>query len=76
MDTVVRRARRRGIFARRVAVEFAAHSPQVEAVLPEFGAAIRDLVARTPRIPLHSTAHPGRVITTDAMDAEYWIANA
>ncbi|NEW38461.1 SDR family NAD(P)-dependent oxidoreductase [Nocardia cyriacigeorgica] len=76
VDTVVRRARRRGIFARRVAVEFAAHSPQVEAVLPEFGAAIRDLVARTPRIPLHSTAHPGRVITTDAMDAEYWIANA
>ncbi|MFE3441608.1 SDR family NAD(P)-dependent oxidoreductase [Nocardia sp. NPDC059180] len=76
VDTVVRRARRRGIFARRVAVEFAAHSPQVEAVLPEFGAAIKDIVARTPHMAVHSTAHAGRTITTDVMNAEYWLDNA
>ncbi|WP_280468783.1 type I polyketide synthase [Nocardia cyriacigeorgica] len=75
VDTVVRRARRRGIFARRVAVEFAAHSPQVEAVLPEFGAAIKDIVARVPHTPVHSTAYAGHVITSDAMGAQYWLDN-
>lgn len=76
VETVVRRARRRGLFARRVAVEFAAHSPQVETVLPEFGAAIKDVVARVPQTPLYSTARAGRVLTTDATDVEYWLDNA
>lgn len=76
VEAVVRRARRRGLFARRVAVAFAAHSPQVEAVLPEFCAAIKDVVARVPQTPVYSTTHAGRTITSDATDAEYWLDNA
>ncbi|WP_280488294.1 acyltransferase domain-containing protein [Nocardia cyriacigeorgica] len=76
VEAVVRRAKRRGLLARRVAVDFAAHSPQVEAVLPEFGAAIKDIIARVPQTPLYSTTRAGRTITSDATDVEYWLDNA
>ncbi|TLG18064.1 SDR family NAD(P)-dependent oxidoreductase [Nocardia cyriacigeorgica] len=76
VEAVVRRARRRGLFARRVAVDFAAHSPQVDAVLPEFAAAIKDIVARMPQMPVYSTTRAGRVITAASTDVEYWLDNA
>ncbi|MBF6342830.1 type I polyketide synthase [Nocardia cyriacigeorgica] len=76
VESVVRRAKRRGLLARRVAVDFAAHSPQVEAVLPEFGAAIKDIIARVPQTPLYSTTRAGRTITSDTTDVEYWLENA
>lgn len=76
VEAVVRRARRRGLFARRVAVDFAAHSPQVDAVLPEFAAAIKDIVARVPQMPVYSTTRAGRAITTATTDVDYWLDNA
>ncbi|MGN2635174.1 type I polyketide synthase [Nocardia takedensis] len=76
VETVVRRAKRRDIFARRVAVEFAAHSPQVAAVLPDFRAALTDLEPRPPARRLYSTARRGALLDDTDMDADYWIENA
>ncbi|MFQ6397031.1 SDR family NAD(P)-dependent oxidoreductase [Nocardia sp. KC 131] len=76
VDTVVRRAKRRGLFAQRIAVDFAAHSPQVAAVLPEFTDALHDLDPLAPHTPVYSTAHRGKRIAAAEMDADYWADNA
>ncbi|MEV0294307.1 SDR family NAD(P)-dependent oxidoreductase [Nocardia sp. NPDC050710] len=76
IDTVVRRAKRRNIFAQRIAVDFAAHSPQVAAVLPEFVAALGELAPRPPHTPLYSTTRRGAVIDAAVLHADYWAENA
>ncbi|MCP2294977.1 Ketoacyl-synthetase C-terminal extension [Nocardia amikacinitolerans] len=76
IDTVVRRAKRRGMFAQRIAVDFAAHSPQVTSVLPEFISGLGDLAPRTPHAPIYSTTRRGAVLTTAALDRDYWAENA
>ncbi|SNY87408.1 Ketoacyl-synthetase C-terminal extension [Nocardia amikacinitolerans] len=76
IDTVVRRAKRRGMFAQRIAVDFAAHSPQVTSVLPEFISGLRDLAPRTPHTPVYSTTRRGAALTTAALDRGYWAENA
>ncbi|MEU0500215.1 SDR family NAD(P)-dependent oxidoreductase [Nocardia sp. NPDC005998] len=76
IDALIRRAGRRKMFAQRIAVDFAAHSPQVGALLPEFVDALAALTARVPSVPVYSTARPGETITTAAMDADYWAENA
>ncbi|MGW4714949.1 SDR family NAD(P)-dependent oxidoreductase [Nocardia sp. NPDC004260] len=76
IDTLVRRATRRNMFARRLAVDFAAHSPQVTTVLAPFVAALTEITPLTPRLPVYSTARRGAKITTAAMDRDYWTENA
>ncbi|MGY4098198.1 SDR family NAD(P)-dependent oxidoreductase [Nocardia sp. R16R-3T] len=76
IDALVRRAKRRQIFAQRIAVDFAAHSPQVDALLPEFIDALDGLTTQVPRVPVYSTARRHETITTAVMDAPYWVENA
>ncbi|MEU4339846.1 SDR family NAD(P)-dependent oxidoreductase [Nocardia sp. NPDC023852] len=75
IDILVRRARRRDMFARTIAVDFAAHSPQVAAVLPSFTAALSELTPLAPRVPVYSTARRGEKITGAVMDRDYWADN-
>ncbi|WP_067463015.1 type I polyketide synthase [Nocardia amamiensis] len=76
IDTLVRRATRRNMFARRLAVDFAAHGPQVAAVLPAFVGALSEITPLAPQVPVYSTARRGAKITTAAMDRDYWAENA
>lgn len=76
IDTLVRRAARRNMFARRLAVDFAAHGPQIAAVLPPFVAALSEITPLAPRVPVYSTARRGAKITTADMDRDYWAENA
>ncbi|WP_433600234.1 SDR family NAD(P)-dependent oxidoreductase [Nocardia sp. CA-135953] len=76
IDALVRRAKRRQIFAQRIAVDFAAHSPQVGALFPEFVDTLGGLTAQVPRVPVYSTARRRETITTAAMDGDYWAENA
>ncbi|WP_174185112.1 type I polyketide synthase [Nocardia barduliensis] len=76
VDTLVRRAIRRNMFARRLAVDFAAHSPQVATVLAPFVAALTEITPLTPRVPVYSTARRGAKLTTAVMDRDYWAQNA
>ncbi|MGK8491729.1 SDR family NAD(P)-dependent oxidoreductase [Nocardia asiatica] len=76
VDALVRRATRRNMLARRLAVDFAAHSPQVATVLAPFVAALTEITPLTPRVPVYSTARRGAKLTTAAMDRDYWAQNA
>ncbi|WP_159841090.1 type I polyketide synthase [Nocardia sp. CY41] len=76
IDALVRRATRRTMFARRLAVDFAAHSPQVATVLAPFVGALTEIAPLVPRLPVYSTARRGVKLTTAAMDRDYWAENA
>ncbi|MFD0407849.1 SDR family NAD(P)-dependent oxidoreductase [Kitasatospora sp. NPDC127116] len=63
-----------GIRARRLPVDYAAHSVQVEAIREQL---LTDLAGVTPRpatIPFYSTV-TGEEIDTSALDADYWYRN-
>ena len=76
IETLIRRATRRSVYARRIAVDFAAHSPQVHEPATELLARLDGISPRAPRIRLYSTARPGEAITSATLDAEYWAENA
>ncbi|MER5555945.1 type I polyketide synthase, partial [Streptomyces sp. NPDC002793] len=74
LDELLAGCERTGIRSRRIAVDYASHSAQVERIRDDL---LRDLAPITPRaaeIPLHSTTVPGSLDTT-AMTAEYWYRN-
>lgn len=63
-----------GILAFPVPVDFAAHSPQVDALRDELLDALADVRPGPGRVPLYSTVQGARVDGA-AMDAEYWYRN-
>ncbi|MEU4997079.1 SDR family NAD(P)-dependent oxidoreductase [Streptomyces sp. NPDC021622] len=63
-----------GIQARRIAVDYASHSPQVEDLKAELLDVLDGIEPRTGQVPLFSTVS-GEVIDTVTMDAEYWFTN-
>ncbi|MER6912295.1 type I polyketide synthase [Streptomyces sp. NPDC000594] len=63
-----------GVRARRVPVDYASHSDQVEAIEEELAVLLAPVVAREPVIPWYSTVNPGRVAEASA-DAGYWYRN-
>ncbi|MBM0279760.1 acyltransferase domain-containing protein, partial [Micromonospora sp. STR1s_6] len=60
--------------ARRVAVDYASHSPHVEAVRDEILTALADLTPRASRVPFHSTV-TGGLFDTAGLNAGYWYRN-
>lgn len=64
----------RDVFQRRINVDVASHSPQMEPLLEPLRDALRGLVPRDGALPLHSTVEarplPGRELGTD-----YWVRN-
>jgi len=63
-----------GIRARRIAVDYAAHSAQIEALRDELLEAFAPIEPKGSEVPLHSTL-TGEPIDTAQMDAEYWYRN-
>ncbi|GAA2934066.1 hypothetical protein GCM10020221_32230 [Streptomyces thioluteus] len=63
-----------GVQARRVAVDYASHSPQVEDLRTELLDLLGDIEPRSGRIPMVSTV-TGEPIDTAEMDAAYWFTN-
>ncbi|WAS96619.1 type I polyketide synthase [Nannocystis punicea] len=62
------------VFCRRVKVDVASHSPQVEPLRGPLRAALGDLSPRTAEIPIRSTV-TGAILAGPELGAEYWIAN-
>ncbi|GLZ27948.1 hypothetical protein Lesp02_01380 [Lentzea sp. NBRC 105346] len=58
-----------GLDGKRLPVDYASHSPQVEEIRDELLDALRDVEPREPLIPFHSTCGGG------PLDAEYWYRN-
>ncbi|MGW7369073.1 SDR family NAD(P)-dependent oxidoreductase [Streptomyces sp. NPDC054841] len=75
LDTLLVRCEERGVRARRIAVDYAAHSVQVEGVRAEMAEAFGPLGSVSSSVPLVSTV-TGGVVDTAEMGVEYWFRNA
>jgi polyketide synthase 12 len=75
VDELVARCDRDGVRARRVAMDFASHSPQVDAIRDELIEALAGIGPDSGEVPFHSTV-TGDVVDTAALDAGYWFDNA
>ncbi|MBV9654862.1 MAG: type I polyketide synthase, partial [Acetobacteraceae bacterium] len=74
LAAVVERLESRGVFTRPVAVQVAAHSPQMDLIRDELHAALADLQPRSGIVPIYSTLL-GRLTDGAECDARYWARN-
>ncbi|MEV5606660.1 SDR family NAD(P)-dependent oxidoreductase [Streptomyces sp. NPDC052299] len=63
-----------GVRSRRIAVDYASHSPHVESIQEELARLLAPVVPRVPEIPFYSTV-TNEVVDSAALDAEYWYRN-
>ena len=63
-----------GVFCRRIAVDYASHSPHVEPTLAPLRDRLADLTPRAGTVPIHSTLLD-QVIDGSTCDAGYWADN-
>ncbi|MEV4864923.1 SDR family NAD(P)-dependent oxidoreductase [Streptomyces ossamyceticus] len=74
LDAVIAEAEARGARARRIAVDYASHSVQVEQLREEIPAVLAGIAPVASTVPFHSTVTAERFDTT-GLDAEYWYRN-
>ncbi|XNM96390.1 SDR family NAD(P)-dependent oxidoreductase [Streptomyces sp. Inha503] len=63
-----------GVRARRVAVDYASHSAQVDALAGRLRESLAGIAPRRGSVPFYSTV-TGGVLATEELDAEYWYRN-
>ncbi|WP_405792566.1 SDR family NAD(P)-dependent oxidoreductase [Streptomyces sp. NBC_01506] len=63
-----------GVWAKRIAVDYASHSAQVDRVGAEVLEVLAPVVPRVPVVPFYSTV-TGSVVESAVMDAGYWLDN-
>lgn len=74
VEALVRAFDTEGVFAKLVRVDVASHSPKMEPILAELGAALHDVTPRCAAIPFFSTVEGAR-IDGERLDAAYWVKN-
>ncbi|MEV5606655.1 SDR family NAD(P)-dependent oxidoreductase, partial [Streptomyces sp. NPDC052299] len=74
LDELVAVLRADGVRSRRIAVDYASHSPHVESIKEELARLLAPVVPRVPEIPFYSTV-TNEVVDSAALDAEYWYRN-
>ncbi|MGA2164822.1 MAG: SDR family NAD(P)-dependent oxidoreductase, partial [Solirubrobacteraceae bacterium] len=74
LEQLVARFEADGVRARMIAVDYAAHSAQVEAIRAELLEGCAPIVPREGEIPFHSTVTAGPLSTAE-LDGEYWYRN-
>ncbi|MER7187251.1 type I polyketide synthase, partial [Streptomyces hyaluromycini] len=74
LDELIAVCEREGTRARRIAVDYASHTPQVERIREELLTVLAPVTPRPARIPLLSTV-TGDWLGATPMDAAYWYTN-
>ncbi|MFV3130819.1 type I polyketide synthase [Niveispirillum sp. KHB5.9] len=74
IDRLAARLEADGVFARKVRVDVASHSPQVDPLLPELAMLLRDLSPRDGLVTMLSTV-TGLPVKGGELDADYWCRN-
>ncbi|MGA2164679.1 MAG: type I polyketide synthase, partial [Solirubrobacteraceae bacterium] len=74
LDRLLEECEAEGVRARRIAVDYAAHSVQIEQVREELLEGCAGIAPRSGEIPFHSTV-TGGILDTAELDAEYWYRN-
>ncbi|WP_189308821.1 acyltransferase domain-containing protein, partial [Streptomyces albospinus] len=75
LDTLIATCEQEGIQARRVSVDYASHSPHVEALHDQILGLLADIQPRSCQVAFHSTLTGRRLDDTAVLDAEYWYRN-
>ncbi len=71
LQDLIRRCEAEGIRARRVRIDYASHSPDIEAIRGELLEALGSIAPRSGDVPFYS-AVTGQVLDTSKLNAEYW----
>ncbi|MFC9477109.1 type I polyketide synthase [Nocardia sp. NPDC056952] len=74
LEEVVAECERRGVRVRRVDVDYASHSVQVDSVAVELAGVLAGVVPRVGRVPLFSTVR-GELLDGSELDGGYWFEN-
>ncbi|WP_275579674.1 type I polyketide synthase [Mycobacterium riyadhense] len=74
LDELVAACAAQGVFARRIPVDYASHSAQVEIVEQRLVAQLSGICPRAGTVPFYSTV-TGEQLSTEALDGRYWYAN-
>jgi len=74
LEEVLARLEARGVFCRRVKVDVASHSPQMDPLLPDLLGALSGLSPRQARVPMRSTV-TGELLHGGDLSAAYWADN-
>ena len=74
LDEVTARLERQGVFVRKVKVDVAAHSPQVDPLRGALLAALAEITPQSEAIPMYSTVD-GKRRDGHTLDATYWVRN-
>ncbi|XYH95262.1 SDR family NAD(P)-dependent oxidoreductase [Sorangium sp. So ce1128] len=74
LDELLPELARRGVFCRRVKVDVASHSPQVDPLLGELRAALDGLAPGAGRVPMRSTVS-GEICRGEELGPDYWARN-
>ncbi|QMU71590.1 type I polyketide synthase [Streptacidiphilus sp. P02-A3a] len=75
LDELLAHCERSGVRARRIPVDYASHTPQMEAIREQLDEALRPVAPSAPLIPFHSTLLGGPVPEDTALDGDYWYRN-
>jgi acyl transferase domain-containing protein len=74
LDALLAELEAEGIFCRKVKVDVASHSPQMEPLQPELRAFLADMQPQAGHTPIYTTSQ-ARVTDGADMDAAFWVAN-
>ncbi|WP_437594346.1 SDR family NAD(P)-dependent oxidoreductase [Sorangium sp. So ce1000] len=74
LDEVLEEIKGRGIFCRRVKIDVASHSPQMDPLLGDLAAALSGIAPQRGSIPMVSTV-TGQPTDGSDLDAAYWVRN-
>jgi acyl transferase domain-containing protein/acyl carrier protein len=74
IEDVMRLLNQREVFCRRVRVDVASHSSQMDPVLAELAQSLRDIQPQLGEVPIYSTTS-GRIEDGTSLDSSYWCAN-
>lgn len=74
LDDVIANLEKKGVFVRKIKVDVASHSPQVDPLLGEIVQRLTSVRPTDPKIDMYSTV-TGRVLTANDLKASYWSDN-
>ncbi|WP_370643436.1 type I polyketide synthase [Amycolatopsis sp. DSM 110486] len=74
LETLVAHCAAKGARARRIPVDYASHSAQVDTIADELRTALKGITPQTSVIPMVSSV-TGQRIDTTTLDADYWVQN-
>ncbi|HEX8537541.1 MAG TPA: type I polyketide synthase, partial [Cystobacter sp.] len=74
LEEVLQGLEQRGVFCRRIKVDVASHSPQMDELRGELLEALAGVKGTAPRVAMWSTV-TGRAVKEGELEARYWVSN-